>query len=96
MTHGTGLDLWRGVDPKEGIPRLYEARYLKDGKWHGFEWWLNHEDQRSLCQESHFWNDRMHGIQRSWLSGWQAAPGLSEILDSRSARHEEAIPSRVR
>ncbi len=66
MKHGTGLDLWRGVDPEEGIPRLYEARYWKDGKLHGFEWWLNHEDQESLWQERHFWSDRLHGIERSW------------------------------
>jgi hypothetical protein len=66
MRHGTGLDLWRGVNPEDGIPRLYEARYLKDGKWHGFEWWLDHQDQKRLWQECHYWNDQRHGIERSW------------------------------
>jgi hypothetical protein len=64
MKHGTGLDLWRGVDDG-GVSRLKEARYLKAGKWHGFEWWLN-DDQKSVTSESHFWSDEMHGIERSW------------------------------
>jgi hypothetical protein len=69
MKHGTGIDLWWGDNPEDGVPRLYEARYLKDGKWHGFEWWLNHEHQESLWQECHYWNDQRHGIERSWNSG---------------------------
>jgi hypothetical protein len=63
MRHGTGLDLW-WLD-HSGFAYLSEARYVKDGKWHGFEWWLN-DDQKSVWQERHFWNDQLHGIQRLW------------------------------
>ena len=65
MQHGTGIDLWWCEDPDERIPYLTEARYLKDGKWHGFEWWLN-KDQKSVHEERHFRDDLMHGIERSW------------------------------
>jgi hypothetical protein len=65
MKHGTGLDLWR-VKKDWGDGRVYlaEARFLKDGKWHGFEWWLN-EDQKSVHDEHHFWENMQHGIERS-------------------------------
>jgi hypothetical protein len=64
MRHGTGLDLWYSGS-NDMLPFLSEARYLKDGKWHGFEWWLN-PDQRSVWEECHFWEDRRHGIERAW------------------------------
>ena len=66
MNHGTGLDLWRAKD-NWGNGRVYlsEARFVKEGKWHGFEWWLN-EDQKSVHGEHHFWENLQHGIQRSW------------------------------
>ena len=68
MRHGTGLDLWRAKD-NWGHGRVYlsEARYVKEGKWHGYEWWLN-EDQKSVHSEHHFWENLQHGIQRSWNS----------------------------
>jgi antitoxin component YwqK of YwqJK toxin-antitoxin module len=68
MKRGTGVDLWRqGSDWGHGLPYLSEARYLKDGKFHGFEWWIN-EDQRSVWQERHFKFDKLHGIERDWNS----------------------------
>ncbi len=66
MKRGTGLDLWRCERIGEtGSIYLSEARYLKDGMYHGFEWWLN-EDQRSVHNECHFWRDHKHGIERVW------------------------------
>ena len=65
MVHGTGIDLWRSDPDGSGVPRLSEARYLKDGKWHGFEWWLAH-DQKRVWQECHFQSNLNHGIERSW------------------------------
>ncbi|HLY98362.1 MAG TPA: hypothetical protein VKT33_04780 [Candidatus Angelobacter sp.] len=68
MKHGTGLDLWRvRKDWGDGRVYLAEARFVKDGKWHGFEWWLN-EDQTSVHEEHHFRENLQHGIQRSWNS----------------------------
>lgn len=68
MKHGTGLDLWR-QKRNWGTGRVFlaEARFIKKGKWHGFEWWLN-EDQRGVYDEHHFWENLQHGIQRSWNS----------------------------
>ena len=65
MRHGTGLDLWWCGYGRRGSPYLSEARYVKNGKWQGFEWWLN-PDQKSVSQERHFQDDQMHGIERSW------------------------------
>jgi hypothetical protein len=68
MKHGTGLDLWRVKDNwGHGRVFLSEARYLKEGNFHGFEWWLN-EDQKSVHDEHHFWENLQHGVQRSWNS----------------------------
>lgn len=68
MRHGTGVDLWRNCKNwGNGLPFLSEARYIKDGKWHGFEWWLN-EDQKSVWQERHFQFNHLHGIERDWNS----------------------------
>lgn len=38
MKHGTGLDLWR-CKKDWGNKRIFlaEARFIKDGKWHGYE-----------------------------------------------------------
>jgi hypothetical protein len=66
MKRGTGLDLWRvKADWGNGRVHLSEARYLENGKWHGFEWWLN-EDQKSVHSERHFCEDLQHGIEREW------------------------------
>jgi hypothetical protein len=64
MRHGTGIDLW-WISFENGSTYLSEVRYLRAGKRHGFEWWLN-EDGRSVWRESHFRDGRMHGIERSW------------------------------
>ena len=60
MKHGTGVDLWR-CKKNWGNKRVFlaEARFLKDGKWHSFEWWLN-EDQKSVHDEQHFWENLQH------------------------------------
>jgi hypothetical protein len=65
MKRGTGIDLWRGEAYSGSSIHLQEARYLKDGNWHGFEWWLN-EDQKTVHQENHFWENLQHGILRRW------------------------------
>jgi len=74
MKHGTGLDLWRNWGYESEHYYLSEARYLKDGKWHGFEWWLN-EDQKTLHSENHFWKDLQHGIEREWNSAGRLRRG---------------------
>lgn len=70
MKNGTGIDLWRHKNFSPGAAYvLREARYIKNGKWHGFEWeWWLEEDQKSIRQEAHFWEDLQHGIRREWNS----------------------------
>ena len=66
MRHGTGLDLWRHKNFSDGPAFvLLEARYIKNGKLHGFEWWLE-EDQANIHEEAHFWEGLQHGIRREW------------------------------
>ena len=67
MKHGTGWDLWRNRHCETDTHYLSEARHLQDGNWHGFEWWLE-EDQKSVHQEAHFWENLQHGIRRMWNS----------------------------
>ena len=64
LDHGTGLDLW--WDELWGRHwRLSEARQLRNGERHGYEWWLGAE-QSGVTRESHFAGGRAHGIQRDW------------------------------
>ena len=72
MKCGTGIDLWRHrvMECSVEVCRLkgyylHEARYIKGGKWHGFEWWLN-EDGKGVHEENHFHEDLQHGIERQW------------------------------
>lgn len=63
MKHGTGIDLW-WQQSENSAPYLAEARYLKDGLWHGFEWWWI--GPNFLVQETHFRHGKQHGIERRW------------------------------
>jgi hypothetical protein len=67
MNHGTGVDLWRAETYSGRSVYLSEARYIREGKWHGFEWWLN-EDQKTIHKENHFADNLQHGILREWNS----------------------------
>lgn len=89
MKHGTGLDLWWQKSFENGKPYLSEARYYKDGKRHGFEWWLN-DDQESVWEESHFRNDQSHGIERSWNCHGRLCRGYPKcwVGDARVTKRE--------
>jgi hypothetical protein len=66
MRNGTGIDLWwqeTFTDPPS--PYLAEVRYVMRGHLHGYEWWLN-EDQRSVHEERHWRDGKLHGIEREW------------------------------
>jgi len=78
MKHGTGVDLWRHKSFLPGSAYIvHEARHIKDGKWHGFEWWLE-EDQKSVHQEAHFWENLQHGIRREWNSNGRLRRGYPQ------------------
>ena len=78
MRQGTGLDLWRcEANWDNGRVFLSEVRYVKEGKWHGFEWWLN-EDQKSAHTEHHFWENLQHGIERRWNSRGRLSRGYPQ------------------
>jgi hypothetical protein len=64
MVQGTGIDLWRSERSNGGGVYLAEARYIKNGKWDGFEWWLT--EDRKVMAEQHFSEGQRHGIERSW------------------------------
>ena len=64
MNHGTGYDIWR--DQLQAWPiYVSEIHPMRDGLPHGFEWWLN-QDQRSVCEEKHWFDGQWHGIEREW------------------------------
>ena len=77
MNRGTGIDLWRIETYSGNSVYLHEARYIKDGKWHGFEWWLN-DDQASVHQEAHFWENMQHGIRRRYNFEGKLKRGYSQ------------------
>jgi hypothetical protein len=97
MRHGTGLDLWRcRRRGRTGKIYLSEARYFKDGMFHGFEWWLN-EDQKSVHHERHFWKDQKHGIERSWNSEGRLERGYPKYwINDRQASKRQYLRERLK
>jgi antitoxin component YwqK of YwqJK toxin-antitoxin module len=64
MEHGTGIDLW--YDQRvDGTVYLAEVYYLLAGKRHGYEWWVQ-EDQETTYLERHWKYGKRHGIERQW------------------------------
>jgi hypothetical protein len=64
LDHGTGIDLW-WQEWSDGSAHLAEVHYMQDGEPHGFDWWLN-DDQQSVFIERHWWHWNQHGIERQW------------------------------
>lgn len=95
MKYGTGIDLWWQEHAESGRPYLSEARYLRSGTWHGFEWWLN-ENQRSVWSECHFQNSQKHGIERCWNHKGRLRRGCPKywINDRRVTKREYLRESR--
>lgn len=92
MRHGTGLDLWRcKANWGNGRVFLTEARYVKEGKWHGFEWWLD-ENQKSVHSEHHFWENLQHGIERHWNSQGRLRRGYPRYwVDNKQVTRREYL-----
>jgi hypothetical protein len=64
LERGTGIDMWWQERP-DGSVYLAEVRFMRDGRPHGFEWWLD-EDQQSVWIERHWSHGTLHGIEREW------------------------------
>jgi antitoxin component YwqK of YwqJK toxin-antitoxin module len=77
MRHGTGVDLWYTA-PGE----LSEERYLRDGKWNGFERWWNTD--HSVWEETHFRDNVEHGIKRVWTARGRLRHGYPKYFISGS------------
>jgi hypothetical protein len=73
MVHGTGIDLWRAKG-EDGSTPLQEVHYMKDGKPHGFEWWIDF-GQRTVNWERHWYDGEFHGIERKWNTGGKMCLG---------------------
>ncbi len=64
LERGTGIDLWR-QDWSDRTVTLAEVHYMKDGRPHGYEWWIDY-DQKGVHSEQHWQEGRLHGIERQW------------------------------
>lgn len=99
MVRGTGVDLWWGCS--DGEVFLAEARFLRDGRPEGFEWWIN-DDQRSVYEERHFRKGQLHGIERAWNSEgrlrkgypkyWVSGEKVSKRAYLTASRQDPSLP----
>lgn len=64
LNHGTGIDLW-WLHWTDKPATLSEVHYMQDGLSHGFEWWLDF-DQQNVRIERHWFHGVEHGIERKW------------------------------
>jgi hypothetical protein len=98
--HGTGYDIWRSSIGDEP-PHVSEIRGLRNGKHHGYEWWVN-ADERSVYHETHFRDGREHGIERRWNERGRLSRGYPRYwIDGqrvtrrqylRAARQDATLP----
>lgn len=95
MEHGTGLDLWRS-ECGGGSPALSEARYQRNGRRHGFEWWIC-ADQRSVWEEGHYVDGKSHGILRQWNQHGRLRRGYPQyyVHDKRVTKRQYLRASRL-
>ncbi len=88
LIHGTGYDLWRRIS-ENGDVILSEIHSMKNGCPHGYEWWLN-EDQESVYSEKHYVEGKLHGIERQW----EYEGGLSEGYPKYWVNNNEVAKSK--
>jgi antitoxin component YwqK of YwqJK toxin-antitoxin module len=74
MDRGTGIDFWRN-EWMDGTVTLSEVHYMKDGRPHGWEWWLDY-DQKSVDWERFWQEGELHGIERQWNSEGKLSRGF--------------------
>jgi hypothetical protein len=80
MRNGTGVDLWwQETWKKPRRPYLVEVRFMLKGRRHGFEWWIN-EDQQSVYEERHWSDEQAHGIEREWDFKRKLRPGFPKFF----------------
>ena len=100
MKHGAGIDLWWDQYDEHSLPFLSEARYLKDGVRHGWEWWLD-DSRKSVWSECHYFQSRKHGIEREWRNGklrrgypryWLHEERVTKRRYLRAALKDPALP----
>jgi hypothetical protein len=64
LNNGTGYDIWRNMR-EDGSIYISEIHSMKNGKKHGFELWLN-EDQETIWEEKTWLNNMLHGPDYQW------------------------------
>jgi len=64
MVYGTGYDVWR-TQIADGPVYVSEIHSSLNGSLHGFVWWLD-EDQKSVHEEKHWYEGKLHGLEREW------------------------------
>ncbi len=74
LNHGSGFDLWRDGKSNDGVVLLSEVLPMKDGRPHGYEWWLN-TDQHTVWAERHWHEGQLHGIEREWNGSGRLSRG---------------------
>lgn len=81
MVHGTGIDLWwTSLNFDDEPPFLLsEVHYVRDGRPHGYTWFLEH-DQKSVFVEYHFSEGVEHGIQREWNAHGRLCRGYPQYF----------------
>jgi hypothetical protein len=100
LVHGTGFDIWR-QEREDGSIYISEIHSLENGLPHGYEWWLN-EDQQSVWYERHWYAGQYHGVEREWNSAgklrssypkyWIRGEPVIKRHYVKAAHHDDTLP----
>ncbi len=99
MVHGTGYDVWRD-QIANGPLYVSEIHSMRNGSMHGFEWWLN-EDHRSVHEEKHWYEGKLHGVARFWVGNklrrsypkyWMQDEAVTQRQYVRAAQKDPTLP----
>lgn len=88
MVNGTGYDVWRNIR-EDGSIYISEIHSMENGQNHGFELWLN-EDQETIWLEKTWLKNKLHGVEYQWELNGNLRDGYPKywVRDQEASKEE--------
>jgi len=95
MDNGTGYDVWRNIR-EDGSIYISEIHSMENGKYHGYELWLN-EDQETIWLEKTWLNNMLHGAEYQWELNGKLSDGYPKywVEDNEVSKEEYFLKAKT-